>query len=93
MLLVPGIGIAWIGTTISAMRPLEVVAGAGVVALCANLAFLLGPMAELYVSAFLLGGRPVGRGRLLIFGAGIVVSAGVFLLAGLAVAELGMAGV
>ncbi|MFT4177604.1 MAG: hypothetical protein QM627_13245 [Luteolibacter sp.] len=52
-------------------------------ALAANCAFLLGPAAELYIRALFKQGSPIGRGRLLIFTAGLLVSLGVILLASL----------
>ena len=51
------------------------------VAIGANFCFLLGPAAELYLRGLFHQGRPLGRGRLLIFGAGLVVSLGVFVVA------------
>lgn len=42
----------------------------------ANLAFFLGPLAELYIRGALRRGEAIGRGRYLIFGAGLVVSIG-----------------
>ncbi|MCU0797434.1 MAG: hypothetical protein MUF31_16055 [Akkermansiaceae bacterium] len=54
---------------------------AAMVAIGANIAFFLGPLAELYFRGLFRQGAPIGRGRWLIFGAGLVVSFGVFALA------------
>ena len=50
------------------------------VAICANLCFLLGPLSELYLRGILLKGRPLGRGRWLIFGSGTLFSLLLFIL-------------
>lgn len=77
ILLIPGLVV--VGLALNAGMPGEFgVGGAVMVALAANAAFFLGPLAEVYVRAVLLDGRPLGRGRWLIFSAGMVVSAGVF---------------
>ena len=49
----------------------------------ANVAFMLGPLAELYLRGLFRNGTSLGKGRLLIFGAGLVVSAGVMLVFGI----------
>lgn len=51
------------------------------VGLGANAAFFLGPLAELYLRGFFRHGEGIGKGRWLIFSAGLVVSAAVVLLA------------
>lgn len=55
-------------------------AGGLFVAAAANTAFFLGPLAELYLRGWFMGGKPLGRGRWLIFVAGLTVSFGVFLV-------------
>ena len=57
------------------------VISAAFVALGANACFFLGPLAELYLRGLFRRGEPIGRGRWLIFGAGVVFSLGTFLLA------------
>ena len=62
--------------------PLAVgVLGAVLIGIGANVAYFLGPLTELYFRALFRNGESIGQGRKLIFGAGLVVSAGVFLLA------------
>ena len=81
LLLIPGILIEAIMVVRQDM-PIEVaVIGAVLVGTGANVAYFLGPLAELYFRALFRNGESIGRGRLLIFGAGLVISAGVFLLA------------
>lgn len=53
------------------------------VAVGANIAFMLGPLAELYLRGLLRNGASLGKGRLLIFGAGLIVSAGVVVISGI----------
>ncbi len=83
ILLLPGIAVLAMWVKFAAMP--VVVAGvlAAAVAVAANVAFLLGPVVELYLRAMFRSGASIGRGRWLIFGAGLVVSAGVFVVAGL----------
>ncbi len=83
ILLLPGLGVValWI---MVAKLPVPVAAMlTPPVAIGANAAFFLGPMAELYFRALFRSGAPIGKGRWLIFGAGVAVSAGVFLMASL----------
>jgi hypothetical protein len=47
----------------------------------ANAAFFLGPVSELYLRGLFRQGAPIGKGRMLIFAAGLVVSAGTLLIA------------
>jgi hypothetical protein len=49
----------------------------------ANATFILGPLAELYLRGFLKNGASLGKGRLLIFSAGLAVSGGVLLIFGI----------
>lgn len=50
------------------------------VAVSANLCFLLGPVAELYLRGLFRKGQPLGRGRWLIFGSGTMLSLFLFIL-------------
>jgi len=81
LLLLPGVGILalWIGKL--DMPLFGCLLFGFLVALGANLLFFLGPLAELYIRAVFRQGQSIGQGRKLIFGAGIMVSFGVFLLA------------
>lgn len=81
ILFVPGVVVilAWVGK--QGMPLFFAVVMAAMVAIGANFCFLLGPAAELYLRGLFRDGRPLGRGRLLIFGAGLVVSLGVFAVA------------
>ncbi len=83
LLILPGIGVVvlWVARTDLSL-PVALILSVPV-ALGANAAFFLGPMAELYFRAMFRAGAPIGRGRWLIFGAGLVVAAGVFLTAAL----------
>lgn len=80
-LLVPGIVILVILIRRQGMPVGFGVAGALAIAVAANLAFMLGPLAELYFRGIFRNGESIGRGRWLIFGAGLVVSGGVFVAA------------
>jgi hypothetical protein len=81
ILLVPGLGVlaGWTGK--QGMPLFFALVMAAMVAVGANFCFLLGPAAELYLRGLFREGKPLGRGRLLIFGAGVVVSLGVFAVA------------
>ena len=83
ILILPGIGVIvlWI-TRHSLPIPVAVIAGIAV-GIGANVAFMLGPLAELYLRGLFRNGASLGRGRVLIFGAGVVVSAGVILIPGI----------
>ncbi len=80
LLLIPGLIIEAIMVTKQGMPVAAGVVGAIMIGLGANLAYFLGPLAELYFRALFRNGEPIGQGRKLIFGAGLVVSAGVFSL-------------
>lgn len=81
ILLVPGLIIVAIMVMNQGM-PLAVgVVGALMIGIGANVAYFLGPLAELYFRALFRNGEPIGQGRNLMFGAGLVVSAAVFMLA------------
>lgn len=90
ILLVPGILILGLWTIRGGMPWGVAVFSAVAVAVGANVSFFLGPLGELYFRALFRNGESIGKGRWLIFGAGLVVSAGVFLIAffgGVIVAE------
>lgn len=81
ILAIPGILILVFSMRQASMPlPVAVISG-GFVAAGANICFFLGPLAELYLRGLFLRGEPIGRGRWLIFWAGVAVSLGVFLLA------------
>ena len=80
ILLLPGLGIAALWMSRQQLPMVFVIVQVVLVAIAANLAFLLGPAAEVYFRALFRKGETIGFGRMLIFGAGLVVSAGVFLI-------------
>lgn len=80
LLLVPGLAVIAVWSLRQGMPLAAGLGGALVVAIGANLAFFLGPLAELYLRGLFRNGESIGRGRWLIFGAGLVVSGGLFLL-------------
>ncbi|MCW1924841.1 hypothetical protein OKA05_19915 [Luteolibacter arcticus] len=81
ILAIPGV-VAIVGWVGEQGMPLSIaLIMAVMVAVGANFCFLLGPVAELYLRGLFRQGQPLGRGRLLIFGAGVVVSLGVFAVA------------
>lgn len=79
-LLVPGVLIETFWVMKGGMPLAVAVISAVMVGLGANAAFFLGPLAELYWRGVFRKGEPIGKGRMMIFGAGLVVSAGVFLV-------------
>ena len=81
ILILPGLGVLTLWMTRGNLPATTVVILGIVTAVLANIAFLLGPIAELYIRAYFRGGESIGKGRWLIFSAGLLVSAGVFLLA------------
>lgn len=81
ILLVPGLVILALWTHRHGMPMLAALVSAVFVGVGANAAYLLGPLSELYFRGLFRNGESLGRGRWLIFGAGLVVSGGVFLLA------------
>lgn len=85
LLAVPGLSIVHLSVTRTGLSLPDGAIGALFVGICANIAFLLGPAAEIYLRGLLREGGAFGRGRLLIFGAGLLCSAGVF---GLVLTEL-----
>ncbi len=82
ILILPGLGVLWLWSAkmevpIVALLVLAILVGIG-----ANLCFFMAPIAELYLRALFRNGLAIGRlGRLLIFAAGLLVSAAVFMLA------------
>lgn len=83
ILLLPGISIlvVW-NISQHTQQPVAILSGL-FVGFCANIAFFLGPLTEIYLRGFFRYGAPLGKERLAIFGAGMVVSAGVLLMFGL----------
>jgi len=81
LLLIPGLIIEGIMVTNQGMPVVAGVVGAIMIGIGANVAYFLGPLTELYFRALFRNGESIGQGRKLIFGAGLVVSAGVFMLA------------
>lgn len=81
ILLVPGVLVLVLWSSRHGMPFAAAVVSGVIVGIGANVAFLLGPLAELYFRGIFRNGESIGRGRWLIFGAGLVISAGVFLLA------------
>ena len=81
ILLVPGIAVLSVWTMKGGMPWVVALFSALFVAAGANVSFFLGPLAELYFRGLFRNGRSIGKGRWLIFGAGLVISAGVFLVA------------
>ncbi|GAA5481750.1 hypothetical protein [Haloferula sargassicola] len=81
ILLIPGIGVLVLYTLKQGMPWIVAGVSALLVAIGANILFFLAPLAELYLRGLFRNGEPIGRGRWLIFGAGLVVSAGVFAVA------------
>jgi len=80
LLLIPGLVVVAVWSTRQGMPFPVGVVGAVLVGLGANLAYFLGPLAELYLRGLFRDGEPIGRGRWLLFGAGVVISGGVFAL-------------
>ncbi len=78
ILALPGLLMLYLSVERAGILLVEGVFSALFVAVGANIAFLLGPVAELYLRGLFCDGKPLGRGRLLIFGAGLLCSAGVF---------------
>lgn len=78
ILLLPGIGVLALFVSRLHMPAGGAVASGIFVGVCANIAFFLGPLAELYLRGFLLAGRTLGRGRMFLFAAGVFVSLGLF---------------
>lgn len=80
IMIVPGLGVLALWTTRQKLPIPAAIVGGIFFGICANAAFMLGPLAELYLRGLFRNGASLGRGRLLIFGAGLVVSVGVMLV-------------
>ncbi len=81
IMILPGIGVLALWCTKAAM-PVPAAIFLGIfTGINANIAFFLGPLSELYLRGLLRNGESIGKGRRLIFAAGLVVSGGVVLLA------------
>ena len=83
ILLLPGLGVLILWITRQHLPVPAAMVGGILVGIGANVAFMLGPLAELYLRGLFRNGASLGKGRLLIFSAGIIVSAGVFLISGI----------
>lgn len=83
IMILPGIGVLVLWITRQNLPVPVAVVGGILVGLGANVAFMLGPLAELYLRGLFRNGASLGKGRLLVFGAGLVVSAGVMLISGM----------
>lgn len=83
IMILPGCGVLVLWITRQQL-PVPVAIGGGILfGIGANIAFMLGPLAELYLRGLFRNGASLGKGRLLVFGAGLVVSAGVVLVFGI----------
>jgi hypothetical protein len=81
IMILPGIGVLALWCAKTAM-PVPAAIFLGIVTgINANIAFFLGPLAELYLRGLFRNGESIGKGRRLIFAAGLVVSGGVVMLA------------
>lgn len=81
IMILPGIGVLALWCAKAAM-PVPAAIFLGIVTgINANIAFFLGPLSELYLRGLFRNGESIGKGRRLIFAAGLVVSGGVVLLA------------
>ncbi|MCW1912764.1 hypothetical protein OJ996_04220 [Luteolibacter sp. GHJ8] len=80
ILAVPGLLVLSAMTGEYGMPALTAVLSAVFVAVGANLCFLLGPLAELYLRGIFRRGQPLGRGRWLLFGSGTLLSLFLFVL-------------
>ena len=83
IMILPGTGVLVLWVTRQKLPvPAAIVVGI-LFGIGANVAFMLGPLAELYLRGLFKNGASLGRGRLLVFGAGLVISAGVLLIFGI----------
>lgn len=83
IMILPGIGVLLLWITRQKHPIPAAVVGGPLFGIGANVAFLLGPLAELYLRGLFRNGASLGRGRLLVFGARLVVSAGLMLVYGI----------
>ncbi|RYZ89265.1 MAG: hypothetical protein EOP06_09580 [Proteobacteria bacterium] len=80
LMILPGIGVLALWVRWGMPLPLAVLSSVAT-GIGANVAFLLGPLSELYWRALFRQGAPIGNGRKLIFLAGLVISGVVVVLA------------
>ena len=80
LLALPGLLILFTLITMESAGVVEVLVMGILVAIGANVCFLLGPVTELYLRGLFRQGEPLGRGRLLIFGCGTLLSLMLFVL-------------
>lgn len=83
LMILPGIAVLFLWTTRTDMPWAAALTFGLLIGAAANIAFFLGPLAELYLRAVFRQGENIGKGRWLIFSGGMVVSAGVVLLSAL----------
>ena len=83
ILFLPGLGVLILWITRQQLPLPTAMIGGIFFGIGANVAFMLGPLAELYLRGLFRNGASLGKGRLLIFSAGLAVSAGVFLISGI----------
>ena len=83
IMILPGIGVLVLWITRQQLPIPAAVVGGILFGIGANVAFMLGPLAELYLRGLFRNGASLGKGRMLVFGAGLVVSAGVMLVFGI----------
>ena len=74
LLAIPGILVLLAVVSETYTTPLGAIISGAYVAVGANLCFLIGPLAELYLRGIFRQGQPLGRGRWLIFGSGTCLS-------------------
>jgi hypothetical protein len=80
IMLLPGIGVLILWVTRAKLPVAGALTFGVLVGISANVAFFLGPLAELYLRALFWHGDEIGKGRQFIFFAGLLVSAGVVLV-------------
>lgn len=83
IMILPGICVLFLWITRQQLAIPTAIIGGILGGIGANVAFMLGPLAELYLRGFLKDGASLGKGRLLLFSAGLVVSGGVLLIFGI----------
>ena len=82
-MILPGLGVLALWTTRTNMPFVAIIIFGILVGIGANAAFFLGPLSELYIRGLFRRGEVLGKGRWLIFSAGLLVSAGVILASAL----------
>ena len=83
VLILPGLGVLVLWITRQHLPLPAAMIGAILFGIGANFAFMLGPLAELYLRGLFRNGAPLGKARLMVFGAGLVISVGVMLIFGI----------